>query len=44
VTGLDERAWALMIREIGDIVHEDPTLAEALLLRYRERVEAEDAQ
>jgi hypothetical protein len=41
---VDDRAWALMIREIGDAVHEDRSLAEALLPRYRERVEAEDAE
>lgn len=41
---VDERAWAMMIREIGDAVHEDPTLAEALLPRYRDRIAAADVQ
>lgn len=41
---VDDRAWALMVAEIGDAVHEDTMLAEALLPRYRARIEAEAAQ
>ena len=41
---VDERVWELMVREIGDAVHESPDLAEALLPRYRARIEAEDTQ
>lgn len=40
---VEDRAWALMIKAHGDIVHENPALAEALLPRYRQRVEEEDA-
>lgn len=41
---VEDRAWAMMVEEVGDIVHEDPTLAEALLPKYRERTQAEDAK
>lgn len=44
MSDVDDKAWALMVREIGDAVHEDPALAEALLLRYRERIETEDVE
>lgn len=40
----EDRAWALMVSEIGDAVHEDQSLAEALLPRYRERIAEEDAE
>ncbi len=38
---IEERAWELMVAAHGDVVHEIPGLAEALLPRYRERAEAE---
>jgi hypothetical protein len=38
------RAWELMVAAHGDIVHEDPDIADALLPRYRERAQAEATQ
>jgi hypothetical protein len=44
VSDVDDTAWALMVQEIGDAVHEFPDMAEALLPRYRQRIEKADAE